>query len=371
MYTQNKISILPLQLPNEYFEAKNILVTGGFGFLGGHLVKHLVEYGANVTVVDINIDPTRDSILNCASMQLRSKVLVQEADVTDAEAMNKIVSEGRFHYIFHFAAYATVVEKAVFAPQETIMANTMGWVNILEACRVAPYKVNMVFLSSTDKVYGEMEGDSYFEHLTPLHGIGIYDSAKLAADVFSRTYHEAFGIPTVTLRMCNIYGPWDFNIGYRLLPKAMVSIFANEEPQAPELYFDAIEHHRDYLYVDDLIRAILLVAHSKGCRGEVYNLAGGTYMSTPLMLKAIVEQAAEVEREFDQERADTIIENGIAIKVRASTSPVRAITKQHLNGEKLQNATAFAPQSDFLESIKTTIRFYRNLMKTGYQHEGQ
>lgn len=349
---------------NEFFDAKNVLVTGGFGFVGGHVTKRLVDLGANVTVVDINTDPQRDSIMNCASMDLRSKVLVQKADVVDVNAMKEIIHEGRFHFIFHFAAYASVIEKAVSAPYDTIMANTMGWVNVLEACRTANHKPNMIFLSSTDKVYGEMEGDSYTEHLTPLRGIGVYDSAKLAADVFSRTYHEAFGLPTVTLRMCNIYGPYDFNMGYRLLPKAMANIFGNPEPTAPELYFDAIEHHRDYLYVDDLVTAILLLAHGKKCRGEVYNLSAGTYLPTPQMLKTIVEQAVQVEKEFDSGRAETILNNGISIHVRSTGATVHAITKQHLNGSKIEDATGFRSQADFLSSLRETIRFYRNYLKT-------
>ncbi len=217
----------------------------------------------------------------------------------------------------------------------------------------------MIFLSSTDKVYGEMEGDSYFEHLTPLRGIGVYDSAKLAADVFSRTYHEAFGLPTVTLRMCNIFGPYDFNSGYRLLPRAMKNIFGAPDPVAPELYFDAIEHHRDYLYVDDLVNAIILLAHGSVCRGEVYNLAGGTYLSTPTMLRTIVELSANVERDYDAGRAEKILRNGIAVRVSANASTVHAISKQHLNGEKLVNDTGFQPGESFTDALLETIRFYR------------
>lgn len=118
---------------NEFFDAKNVLVTGGFGFVGGHVTKRLVDLGANVTVVDINTDPQRDSIMNCASMDLRSKVLVQKADVVDVNAMKEIIHEGRFHFIFHFAAYASVIEKAVSAPYDTIMANTMGWGAIVKS----------------------------------------------------------------------------------------------------------------------------------------------------------------------------------------------------------------------------------------------
>jgi nucleoside-diphosphate-sugar epimerase len=299
-------------------------------------------------------------MINCGQQGMRDQVQVVEADVTDKQAMQEVIEAGRFHYIFHFAAYASVIEKALTAPYDTIMANTMGWINILEACRMSQHKPNMIFLSSTDKVYGEMDGDSYFEHTTPLRGIGVYDSAKLAADVFSRTYHEAFGLPTVTLRMCNIYGPYDFNSAYRLLPKAMQSIYGGPEPVAPELYFDAIEHHRDYLYVEDLVQAILLLAHCNVCRGEVYNLAGGTYLSTPTMLRTIVEACAEVESGYDQERAARILANGIAVRVSANASTVHAITKQHLNGEKLMNDTGFHPADNFVETLKETINFYRN-----------
>ena len=344
----------------EYFHAKRVLITGGFGFVGGHMARRLLDCGAEVTVLDIDTSLSRPSMINCGQQGMRDQVQVVEADVTDKQAMQEVIEAGRFHYIFHFAAYASVIEKALTAPYDTIMANTMGWINILEACRMTRHKPNMIFLSSTDKVYGEMEGDSYFEHSTPLRGIGVYDSAKLAADVFSRTYHEAFGLPTVTLRMCNIYGPYDFNSAYRLLPKAMQSIYGGPEPVAPELYFDAIEHHRDYLYVEDLVQAILLLVHCNVCRGEVYNLAGGTYLSTPTMLRTIVEACAEVESGYDQERAARILANGIAVRVSANASTVHAITKQHLNGEKLMNDTGFHPADNFVETLKETINFYRN-----------
>ncbi|MEY2342355.1 NAD-dependent epimerase/dehydratase family protein [Acidithiobacillus sp. IBUN Pt1247-S3] len=342
----------------EYFHAKRVLITGGFGFVGGHVARHLLDCGAEVTVLDIDTSPSRPSMMNCAQQGLRDQVRVVEADVTDKLAMQEVIEEGRFHYIFHFAAYASVIEKALTAPYDTIMANTIGWINVLEACRMTDHKPNMIFLSSTDKVYGEMDGDSYFEHITPLRGIGVYDSAKLAADVFSRTYHEAFGLPTVTLRMCNIYGPYDFNSAYRLLPKAMQSIYGGTEPVAPELYFDAIEHHRDYLYVDDLVNAIILLAHGNVCRGEVYNLAGGTYLSTPTMLRTIVELCAEVEGAYDETRAAQILRNGIAVRVSANASTVHAISKQHLNGEKLINDTGFQPGESFADALKATIRFY-------------
>jgi len=141
--------------------------------------------------------------------------------MTDAAAVRALIASRRFTHIFHFAAYATVIERAARNPYETIGSNTMAWVNLLEAVRVSGRNPEAVLLASTDKVYGDCGGEEYDEERTPLRGIGVYDAAKLAADVFSRTYHDVYGLPTVTLRLCNIFGPFDFNTEFRLVPRTL------------------------------------------------------------------------------------------------------------------------------------------------------
>jgi nucleoside-diphosphate-sugar epimerase len=358
--------MLPRQTADEktgrlaaYYEGKNALVTGGFGFIGSHMTKALVELGANVTVFDIRTDADRDSLLNDRGSNLREKVSIVTGDLSDVKAVREAISSGNYHFIFNFAAYATVIEKAVENPYETVQANTMGLVNILESARGLKLRPTRIFHASTDKVYGEMEGEPYDEEKTALRGIGVYDGAKLAADVFARTYHEVFGLPTVVLRMCNIFGPSDFNTGYRLIPRAMRNLYADPEPKGPELYFDAIEHWRDYLHVDDCVRAILLLGFRHECRGEVFNLAATKYASTPEMLKAVVQVAYGIEREYDQQRADQILANGISVKVRIEPPTVHAIKKQRLNGDKLTRVTGFEPVIGLMEGLERTARAYR------------
>ena len=341
-----------------YYEGKNVLVTGGFGFVGGHAVKALVDLNANVTVFDIRSDPKIDSMLNDETLGLRSRVKIVKGDLALPQEVHEAVKGQGFHFIFNFAAYATVIEKAVENPFDTIRVNTLGLVNVLEAAR-AQKTPPVVFHASTDKVYGEMDGDSYEEEKTPLRGIGVYDGAKLAADVFARTYNDVFGLPTVVLRMCNIFGPHDFNTDYRLIPKAMRNLYAGNHPTAPELYFDSIGHWRDYLYVDDCIRAILLLAYHGECRGDVFNLEAVQYSSTPELMKTIVSIAYEVEKEFDNARAEAILSNGIVVKVRPHAPNVVAISKQHLNGDKIRRVTEFEPTVDFKEGMKRTVRAYR------------
>ena len=359
--------MLPRQTTDEkagrvaaYYEGKNALVTGGFGFVGGHMTKALVELGANVTVFDIRTGENIDALLNDPSLGLRNKVKIIQGDLADMNAVREAVGGGNFHFIFNFAAYATVIEKAVESPYDTIQANTVGLVNLLECSRLLKLRPARIFHASTDKVYGEMEGESYDEEKTPLRGIGVYDGAKLAADVLARTYHEVFGLPTVVLRMCNIFGPSDFNTEYRLIPRAMRNIYSEAEPRGPELYFDAIEHWRDYLYVDDCIRAILLLGFRHECRGEVFNLLATKFTSTPELLKTVVHMAYEIEREYDQRRAEAILTNGLSVKVRVGGSGVLAIKKQRLNGSKLKRMTEFEPAIGFSEGLERTIRAYRN-----------
>lgn len=342
------------------FEGKNALVTGGFGFVGGHMTRVLVELGAHVTVFDNRTSPDIDAIINDDSQHLREKIKIVNGDLGDMKNVRDLISEGRFHFIFNFAAYATVIEKAVEHPFDTIQANTMGLVNVLEAARGLKVRPTAIFHASTDKVYGEMDGDPYEEEKTPLRGIGVYDGAKLAADVFARTYHEVFGLPTVVLRMCNLFGPSDFNIGYRLIPRAMKNLYGAAQPVGPELYFDSIEHWRDYLYIEDCIRAILLLAHTPECRGQVFNLAAAKFASTPELLKTIVHLAYDIEKEFDPARAEAILHNGISVKVRATSPSILTISKQRLNGDKIRRMTDFEPAVEFTEGLRRTLRAYRS-----------
>lgn len=341
----------------EHFHGSKVLITGGFGFVGSNMAKTLIELGADITVLDLRTGEDVGSLIN--TLGLRDKVRIVQGDVGDLSLVRQLVHESGFRFIFNFAAYATVIEKAVEAPYDTVMANTMGWVNVMEAARTALVKPDVVFLSSTDKVYGEMDGHAYQEDTTPLRGIGVYDAAKLAADVLGKTYFEVFGLPTVVLRMCNLFGPGDFNTEYRLIPKAMRNLLASETPVAPELYFDSIDHQRDYLYIEDAVRAILLLAYHKGCRGDVFNLRAAMYTTTPHLLKTLVHIAATVEREHDPKRAEQIIQNGITIKVRETESKVITIKNQHLDGSKLTLATGFEPAVGFEEGLRRTAEAYR------------
>lgn len=341
-----------------FFTGQRVLVTGAFGFVGGHVARALHAAGAHVVALDRDTCPPSGSQIDLNG--LRGPIEAVQADITDRAQIERIVHDGDFNFIFHLAAGATTIEKAISDPYATILANTMGFVNIAEAARLLPPDQRpVVILSSTDKVYGESENLPYDEEKSELRGVGVYDAAKLAADIFAGMYHQALGLDTVVLRMCNLFGPYDFNTDYRLIPKAMRNIFRDGD--APELYFQSLQHHRDYLYVEDAARAFLHLAREPKCRGHVFNLPGAHYAPTPDVLRDVVEVVAQMQHEAIRNGDDTLwsrLDWNRHIRLIQAESNVMVISKQHLDGTKIQRETGFAPSIDFRDGLRRTALFY-------------
>jgi nucleoside-diphosphate-sugar epimerase len=347
-----------IERDREFWTGKRALVTGAFGFVGGHLARALHAAGAHVAALDCNTRPAHGSQIDLAG--LRDKLEVVEADITDRARMHDIVHQGAYDFVFHLAAGATTVEKAMHDPYATILANTMGFVNVAEAARLLPPEKRPVLLySSTDKVYGESDELPYDEEKTELRGVGVYDAAKLAADIFSATYHQALGLDTIVLRMCNLFGPYDFNTDYRLIPKAMRDIFRCHD--APELYYSSLQHHRDYLYVEDAARAFMALAREPKCRGLVFNLPGVHYSPTPDVLRDVVDMVAGMQEDALCVGGDARLANLIwsrYIRLTQTVSGVVAISKQHLSGTKIKTIAGFTPSVSFKDGLRRTVLFY-------------
>ncbi|MEU9510041.1 NAD-dependent epimerase/dehydratase family protein [Micromonospora sp. NPDC048170] len=335
------------------------LVTGGLGFVGAHLVRHLLALGGEVTVFDNDQTPERAArVRPTLPAGAGSRLRFVAGDIRSPQDLQQALADGPFRSVFHLAAYS-VIERAAQDPAGAIATNAIGTVNLLDALRRSPATVpDSVVIASTDKVYGEMEGNRYTEQ-SPLRGIGIYDAAKLAGDVMGQAFHQSFGIPTVVLRLCNVFGPDDRNCRYRLVPRSLSLLFDPTGPVPPELYFESIGHWRDYVYVDDVVAALLLAAVRPACRGEVFNIAGCVNLSTPEVLRRIVEAAASHERDHDPQRAERIMANGFRVVVRGQTPGVTTISRQHLDGTKFGEFTSFRPRFDFDQGLRATVRAAR------------
>lgn len=256
---------------------KNILVTGGTGFVGSHLVEELIKQQANVITTFLTLNP----LSYFSTKKLDKKVTMVNADVCDYERVFDTVTKFNIDYIFHLAAQA-LVETAYYNPKRTLYSNVLGTVNVLESARLFPHVKGIIFASS-DKAYGKLAKEKYSEE-DALKGDHPYEVSKSAADLICYSYSKTYGVPVVTTRFGNIYGEGDLNFS-RIIPGIMKSLAANE---TLEIRSDGT-YVRDYLYVKDVVNGYLLLAHNiEKVKGEVFNFGSSDSVSV-LELIALIE----------------------------------------------------------------------------------
>jgi len=319
----------------------NSLVTGGQGFIGGHLVRALLERGDDVTVLDLRGAPGHALEIH----GLIGEVRLIEGDVADPAAVHRAMRESGTpssgpDSVFHLAAQ-TLVGPAADDPVATFRANAEGTWTILEAAREAG--VGAVVVASSDKAYGPSDSLPYREG-DELKPAAPYEASKSAADVISRSYWPAFGLPVGVTRLANVYGGGDLN-GSRLVPEVVAACL---EGRAPLIRSDG-SPERDYLHVSDAAAAYLaieqLVLDGPG-RGEAYNAGTGEPHPVREVVGLIADAAAEagaspVEPEY--------LGDGV---------PAGEIDRQYVDSSKLTAASGWSPRTGLADGIADTVRWY-------------
>lgn len=286
---------------------KNILITGGAGFIGGHLVDELVNAGANVTVPYLDIDPR--SIFSLRN--LGKKVTCQIVDIVNYKDIYTLILENRIEFIVHLAAQ-TLVTLAYKNPYETLETNIMGTVNILEAARTIS-SVKSVIVASSDKAYGKTK-NAYTED-SPLAGDHPYDVSKSSADLISQAYHKTYGVPVVVTRFGNVYGEGDLHFD-RIIPGICQAIIRKE---LLLLRSDG-SYVRDYLYVKDVVNGYIhLLTHIDKTAGEAYNFSSSETFS-------VLDLIREAEKILD-----------LTIPYKIMNSAKNEIPYQHLDDSKMSS----------------------------------
>jgi len=260
------------------FFGKNVLVTGGTGFVGSHLVEELISQGANVITTFEYNDPFSYFMVR----KMNKKVVMADIDVGQFDRVFDLITKFEIDYIFHLAAQA-IVTTAYNNPRRTLESNIMGTTNILESVRLFP-KVKAVVVASSDKAYGKLvEGKYSYAEIDPLKGDHPYDVSKSATDLIANMYAKTYQIPVVVTRFGNIYGEGDNNFS-RIIPGIMNALIKNE---TLELRSDG-KAVRDYLYVKDVARGYLMLAEKiDETRGEAYNFGSNDTLSVIELIKAI------------------------------------------------------------------------------------
>jgi len=255
---------------------KNILVTGGTGFVGSHLVEQLLEKKANVITTFLTFNP----LSYFFQKKLDKKVKMINVDICDFDKVFDIVTKFSIDYIFHLAAQP-LVEVAFYNPKRTLYTNIIGTINILEAVRLYP-KIKGVIVASSDKAYGKLDEGKYKEN-DPLKGDHPYEVSKSSADLIAYSYYKTYNLPVVTTRFGNIYGEGDLNFS-RIIPGIMESLIKDE---LLEIRSDG-KYVRDYLYVKNVVDGYLLLLNNiEKIKGEAFNFGSDETLSVLDLIKLV------------------------------------------------------------------------------------
>ncbi len=316
----------------ERLTGKNILVTGGTGFVGSHLVKALLGRHATVFVPFRSLDPRSYFMTE----RLSKNTVLVSCDLKDKDRVFDIVSKYEIDYIFHLAAQA-IVPTAYENPVETIETNIMGTTYILDAARLFTH-VKGVIVASSDKSYGKSR-KPYIE-TDPLRGDHPYEVSKSATDLLAHAYAKTYHLPIVVTRAGNIYGEGDLNFS-RIIPGIMKAVVTKEKLV---IRSDG-SYVRDYIYVEDVVSGYLfLLEHRDKTNGEAFNLSSSDSCS----VIALIRQTERILKR----KIPYVIEN----------SAKNEIPYQHLNAGKIINL-GWRPTYSIKNTLPLIRRWYNSILK--------
>ncbi len=248
---------------------KKIVVTGGAGFIGSHVVRRLVSQYPDCTIINLDKLTYAGNLENLKDVDGKPNYLFVKGDVVDAGFLQQLFQEHMPDGVIHLAAESHV-DRSISNPIEFVMTNVVGTVNLLNAARFA-WKDNLAgkrfYQVSTDEVYGALGPTGLFTEATRYDPHSPYSASKASADHFVRAYHDTYGLPVVISNCSNNYGSHHFP--EKLIPLAIHLIRNNK----PVPVYGSGENVRDWLWVEDHARAIDLIFH-KGKDGETYNIGG-------------------------------------------------------------------------------------------------
>jgi dTDP-glucose 4,6-dehydratase len=249
--------------------AKSILITGGAGFIGSHVVRRFVEQYPNYQIFNLDALTYAGNLNNLTDIAQRDNYQFIKGDITDSDFINQLFSKYKFEGVIHLAAESHV-DRSISDPLLFAKTNILGTMNLLNAAKNTwqhSWDGKRFYHVSTDEVYGALGETGFFTETTPYDPNSPYSASKASSDHFVRAYGETYGLPYVITNCSNNYGPNHFP--EKLIPLLIHNIL-NQKPLP--IYGDG-KYTRDWLYVKDHARAIDLVFH-EGKNHETYNIGG-------------------------------------------------------------------------------------------------
>jgi len=248
---------------------KNVLITGGAGFIGSHVLRLLVQKYPDTQFVNLDLLTYAGNLENIKDIENLPNYKFEKGDIRDADFLENLFNKYRFDGVIHLAAESHV-DRSISNPLEFVETNVIGTVNLLNAAKKLwqdDFDNKLFYHISTDEVYGSLGKTGLFTEETAYDPHSPYSASKAASDHFVRSYHDTYGMPTVISNCSNNYGPNQF-------PEKLIPLFINNiKQQKPLPVYGDGQYTRDWLYVIDHARAIDLI-FNEGKNGETYNIGG-------------------------------------------------------------------------------------------------
>ena len=336
---------------------RNIVITGGAGFIGSHVVRLFVKNYPDYRIINVDKLTYAGNLANLKDIEDCPNYVFIKADICDFEKMLEIMADYKVDGIIHLAA-ETHVDRSIKDPFTFAKTNVLGTLSLLQAARHTweslpeKYEGKRFYHISTDEVYGALELDSpegeapygteFFRETTKYDPHSPYSASKASSDHFVRSFHDTYGMPVVVTNCSNNYGPYQF-------PEKLIPLFINNIRKGKPLpVYGKGENVRDWLYVEDHARAIDLIFH-KGETAQTYNIGGFNEWKNIDLIKVMI---ATVDRILGNPEGHSI---GLITYV---TDRAGHDLRYAIDSSKLHNELGWEPSLQFEEGIEKTVRWY-------------
>lgn len=366
---------------------KNILVTGGAGFIGANFVKYLLKKYDDVSIIVLDVLTYAGNLKTIGSEIENGKIEFVKGDICDAKVVSDLFDKKEIDYVVHFAAESHV-DRSIHDPQLFLVTNILGTQNLLESAKKSwslsggAYKEGKKFVHiSTDEVYGTLEkdfeapielkvdrsisdvvkdrhnlqtyGKKFFTELTNIAPHSPYSASKASSDMIVMAYHDTYGFPMNITRCSNNYGAYQF-------PEKLIPLVINNILNGKKIpVYGKGENVRDWLYVEDHAKAIDLVMRN-GKVGEIYNIGGFNEETNINMVRLMIETVAKIMNESPSYRhllKTDVSEVNIDL-ISFVTDRLGHDMRYAIDPTKIATELGWYPETSFTDGIEKTVRWY-------------